>query len=158
MVRCLSYLVLGFSILLGSGCRTHADHPAELRSVRLEIEQIQGYLLDTAQVLTYCARMTPDSDLANMALSGVLGIIGEPDPSEKVFAVNLTADDCSDMIIIADSKIAQLDKLKSKYVSIEEKLSKSYSHFAASHSTLHTLKWIGGIGLLVLILGALRFR
>lgn len=140
-------------ILFPSGCRTINDSTAEMRQLRSEMDRVRSSLMDDAQVLAYCARMTPDADLANMALNGVLAIIGQPDPQEKVYAVSLTHDDCADLVMMAENKVRELEMLQKRYDCLQERVFGDYSVLLRSHQRYGILKWIAGIALVVFLVG-----
>ncbi|MDR2030421.1 MAG: hypothetical protein LBP65_03080 [Puniceicoccales bacterium] len=128
------------------------DRPEELRSIRREIGQCSDDLNNAVQILTYCARMTPDANLANSALDGVLKIIGEPSPEERVYAVSLDVAGCTDILTNAESTISLRDKLLRREQSAEISLSRDYHKFARSASLFFTIKFlsISAIGVFLL--------
>ncbi|MDR3117607.1 MAG: hypothetical protein LBT98_03485 [Puniceicoccales bacterium] len=135
-------LALGIlSSLLICGCGT-IDRPEQLRAIRREIGQCNDDLNNAVQVLSYCARMTNDSNLANRALDGVLEIIGEPSPEEKIFAASLDSAGCEFLTANARGTISHRDKLLRQEHSAESALSADFHRYARQASTFRAVKWL----------------
>jgi hypothetical protein len=96
--------------------------------------------------------MTPDANLANHALDGVLQIIGEPSPEEKVYAASLDIPGCDAVTVNAADTRVYRAKLLARESSAEITLSRDYHKFARSVNTFRTIKWLSfsAIGLFAL--------
>ena len=145
-------VALTFFCLTLCGCTSVVDRPEQLRALRREIGQCDDDLNNSVQILSYCARMTPDSNLANRALDGVLKIIGEPSPEEKVYAASLDIPGCDAVLASATDSRAYRAKLLARESSAEIALSRDYHAYARRAGIFSTVKFLSfsAIGLFAL--------
>jgi glycerol-3-phosphate dehydrogenase len=102
--------------------------------------------------------MTPDASLANHALDGVLQIIGEPSPEEKVYAASLDILGCDAVTANATDTKAYRAKLLASESSAETALARDYHSYARSAGLLRTIKWFAFSAGAILIISTLIRR
>jgi hypothetical protein len=102
--------------------------------------------------------MTPNADLANLSLDGVLKIIGEPSPEERVFAVSLDAPGIGDVTAGAETTISHRDKLLRSESAAESALARDFHRHARSSATLSLIKWLAFSAIAILAIASLLFR
>lgn len=144
---------VGFvGLQLCAGCSSIVDRPEELRAVRREIVQCNDDLNNSVQILTYCARITTDSSLANRCLDGVLEIVGQPIPEERVYATSLSIDDCESVVANAASVLSYREKLYRKEQSAEIWLNRDFHKLAREATTFRGLKLFSALSVGAILL------
>jgi hypothetical protein len=102
--------------------------------------------------------MTPDADLANCALDGVLKIIGEPSPEEKIYAISLENDGVGGVITNASGTIKYKNKLLTNERKAESALASDFHSYAAQASTLKFITAIAISAVIALVIARIFGR
>jgi hypothetical protein len=124
-----------------AGCST-VDRPEQLRTLHRRIQEIDGEIVNSCQILIYCSVNGEDGDARNRATAGVLEILGPPDNQEKAYALSLTAETVEPVIVHGIALGNKRTELLKNYTTAEEKLSHDFAHLSRSSSLTATIKWL----------------
>jgi hypothetical protein len=135
-----------------AGCST-VDRPEQLRTLHRRIQEIDGEIVNSCQILIYCSVNGEDGDVRDRAVTGVLEILGPPDPQESAYALSLTAETVEPVIAHGVALVAKRAELLKNYTTAEEKLSHDFTSLSRRNGLMGTIKWltIGSMAIFVLL-------
>jgi hypothetical protein len=132
------------------------NRPEQLRTLGRRIDEIHGAIVDSCQILAYCAANSSNFEASRLASNGLLDLLGQPDGLESNYALTLSPSGVEDVICQGKTFLKKESELKKAYAKKEMVLSAEYNKFARSHSILKAISvfivFAGAISLVVALL------